>query len=126
MLILVTNDDGILAPGIEALHAAIADLGEVHVVAPETSQSAIGHAISVLTPMSVRRVHVSNAFHGWSVDGRPADCVKLAILELLPRRPDFVLSGINAGVNTGINVLYSGTVAGAAEGAFFNVPSMAI
>jgi 5'-nucleotidase len=126
MRILVTNDDGILAPGIEALHAALADLGEVEVVAPETSQSAVGHAISVLTPMAVRRVHVNNAFYGFAVDGRPADCVKLAMLELLPWRPDFVVSGINAGVNTGINVLYSGTVAGAAEGAFFRVPSMAV
>lgn len=126
MRILITNDDGILAPGIEALYRAVSDLGETHVVAPETSQSAIGHAISVLTPMSVRKVHVGGLFHGFSVDGRPADCVKLAMLELLPGRPDFVLSGINAGVNTGINVLYSGTVAGAAEGAFFDVPSMAI
>lgn len=126
MRILLTNDDGILAPGIEALYSAVADLGDVHVVAPETSQSAIGHAISVLTPMYVQKVHVAHRFHGYSVDGRPADCVKLAMLELLPERPDFVLSGINAGVNTGINVLYSGTVAGAAEGAFFGVPSMAI
>lgn len=126
MRILVTNDDGILAPGIEALYAALADLGEVEVVAPETSQSAVGHAISVLTPMAVRRVHVNSAFYGFAVDGRPADCVKLAMLELLPWRPDFVVSGINAGVNTGINVLYSGTVAGAAEGAFFRVPSMAV
>lgn len=125
MRILVTNDDGILAPGIEALYQAVADLGEVEVVAPETSQSAVGHAISVLTPMAVRRVHVNNIFHGFSVDGRPADCVKLAMIELLKQKPDFVLSGINAGLNTGINVLYSGTVAGAAEGAFFGVPAIA-
>lgn len=126
MRILITNDDGILAPGIEALYRALADLGEVAVVAPETSQSAVGHAITVLAPMSVRRVHVNNVFWGWSVDGRPADCVKLAMLELLDGRPDFVVSGINAGVNTGTNVLYSGTVAGAMEGAFFGVPSMAV
>ncbi len=125
MRILVTNDDGILAPGIEALYEAVADLGEVEVVAPETTQSAMGHAISVLTPMLTHRVHVRNKFHGWSVDGRPADCVKLAMLELLDWRPDFILSGINAGVNTGVNVLYSGTVAGALEGLFFGVPSMA-
>lgn len=125
MRILLTNDDGILAPGIEALYSAVADLGDVEVVAPETSQSAVGHAISVLTPMTARRVHVGGIFHGWSVDGRPADCVKLGMLELVPQRPDFLLSGINAGVNTGINVLYSGTVAGAAEGAFFGVPSIA-
>ncbi len=126
MRILLTNDDGILAPGIEALYRALADLGEIEVVAPETSQSAIGHAISVLTPMAAHRVSVKNVFEGWSVDGRPADCVKLAVLELLECRPDFVISGINAGVNTGINILYSGTVAGAAEGAFFGVPSMAV
>ena len=126
MRILITNDDGILAPGIEALVSAVADLGDVEVVAPETPQSATGHAITVLSPMAVHRVHVNNRFWGWSVDGRPADCVKLAMLELLEWKPDFVLSGINAGVNTATNVLYSGTVAGAVEGAFFGVPSMAI
>ena len=126
MRILVTNDDGILAPGIEALYRALADMGDVQVVAPETSQSAVAHAITVLSPMIAHHIDVKGAFRGWSVDGRPADCVKLAMLELLDERPDFVVSGINAGVNTGINVLYSGTVAGAAEGSFFDVPSMAI
>ena len=125
MRILITNDDGILAPGIEALYRAVADLGEVTVVAPESSQSASGHAITVRSPMVVQRVHVNNVFYGWSVDGRPADCVKLALAELLDERPDFVLSGINAGANTGTNVLYSGTVAGAVEGAFFGIPSVA-
>lgn len=125
MRILVTNDDGILAPGIEALYSAMCGFGEVEVVAPETSQSAVGHGISVLQPLTAHRVHVNGVFHGWSVDGRPADCVKLAMLELLPWKPDFVVSGINAGANTGINVLYSGTVAGAAEGAFFGVPAVA-
>ncbi len=125
MRILITNDDGILAPGIEALVSAVRDLGEVEVVAPATSQSAVGHAITVLTPLAVDRVHVNNSFWGWSVDGRPADCVKLAMRELLKSPPDFVLSGINSGVNTGINVLYSGTVAGAVEGAFFGVPAIA-
>ncbi len=126
MRILLTNDDGILAPGIEALYRALENLGRVEVVAPDTTQSAIAHAITVLAPMAAHRVLVNNTFEGWSIDGRPADCVKLAMLELLERRPDFVVSGINAGINTGINVLYSGTVAGAAEGAFFGVPSMAI
>jgi 5'-nucleotidase len=125
MRILITNDDGILAPGIEALYRAVADLGDVHVVAPEASQSAMGHGISVLTPMLAHRVHVNNTFHGWSVSGKPADCVKLALLELLDARPDFVLSGINAGANTAHNVYYSGTVAGAVEAAFFGVPSIA-
>lgn len=125
MRILISNDDGILAPGLAALYHAVADLGHVDVVAPETAQSAMGHAISVLKPLAVRRVHVGQAFHGYSVDGRPADCVKLGLLELVDERPDFVLSGINAGVNTGMNVLYSGTVAAAAEGAFFGIPSIA-
>lgn len=125
MRILITNDDGILAPGIEALYRAVADLGHVDVVAPTDTQSATGHAISVLTPLIVRRVHVNNVFHGWSVGGRPADCVKLAMIELLEARPDIVLSGINAGANTGINVLYSGTVAGAVEAALFGVPALA-
>jgi 5'-nucleotidase len=125
MRILITNDDGIFAPGIEALVRAVADLGEIHVVAPEDSQSAVGHAISVQKPMLVRRVHVNNCFHGWSVAGRPADCVKLAMIELLPERPDLVLSGINAGANAGVNVLYSGTIAGAVEGALFGVTAIA-
>jgi 5'-nucleotidase len=125
MHFLVTNDDGILAPGIAALYEAAAAIGQADVVAPEDSQSAVGHAISVLKPMVVRRLHVNQVFHGWSVGGRPADCVKLAMLELLPRRPDFVLSGINAGANAGINVLYSGTIAGAREGALFGVPAIA-
>lgn len=125
MRLLLTNDDGILAPGLEALYEAMEDLGEVTVVAPATPQSASGHAITVRAPLAVQRVHVNGKFYGLSVDGRPADCVKLAMVELLEHRPDFVLSGINAGANTGINVLYSGTVAGAAEGAFFGIPSVA-
>lgn len=126
MRILLTNDDGILAPGLAALYRAVADLGEIDVVAPDDSQSATGHAISVLKPMVVRRLHVDQTFHGWSVAGRPADCVKLAMLELLDRRPDLVLSGINAGANVGINVLYSGTIAAAREGALFDVPAIAV
>jgi 5'-nucleotidase len=126
MRILLTNDDGILAPGLEALYRELAALGRVDVVAPENPQSASGHSVTVRAPITVKRVHVDGAFHGWSVDGRPADCVKLALLELLEERPDFVLSGINAGANTGINVLYSGTVAAAIEAAFFGVPAMAV
>lgn len=125
MRILVTNDDGIFAPGIAALHDAVADLGAVDVVAPEDGQSAVAHAISVLTPMVVRRFHVNERFWGWSVAGRPADCVKLAMLELLPQRPELAVSGINAGANAGLNVLYSGTVAAAREAALFRVPSVA-
>ena len=125
MRILITNDDGILAPGILALYKAVADLGHVDVVAPADSQSAVGHAISVLKPLAVQRVHVADTFHGWSVAGRPADCVKLAMVELLDQMPDVVLSGINAGANTGVNVLYSGTVAGALEAVLYEVPALA-
>lgn len=125
MRILITNDDGILAPGLAALYESVADLGQVDVVAPATAQSAMAHAITVRKPMATQHVHVNGEFWGYSVDGRPADCVKLAMIELLDRRPDFVLSGINAGANAGVNVLYSGTVAGAAEGALFGVPAMA-
>ena len=125
MHLLLTNDDGILAPGLEALYRAVTDLGHVDVVAPDDSQSGVGHAISVLKPLLVRRLHVNNLFHGWSVAGRPADCVKLAMNDLLAERPDLVLSGINAGANTGINVLYSGTIAGAVEAALFGVPAIA-
>lgn len=125
MDILLTNDDGILAPGIAAMHHALRGLGEVHVVAPETVQSAAGHGISLTTPLVCRQVSVGREFSGWSVDGRPADCVKLALMELLPRRPKLLVSGINAGGNSGVNVLYSGTVAAAVEGALFGIPSIA-
>ncbi len=125
MRILLTNDDGILAPGLAALYDAACEFGEVVVAAPETPQSAMGHAITISTPMTARRVHVHDKFHGWSIDGRPADCVKLAMRELLDERPDLVLSGVNAGSNTGVNVIYSGTVAGAVEGAFFGLPAIA-
>ena len=127
MKILLTNDDGILAPGLEALYHAVRDFGEVAVVAPEISHSGVGHGLTVQSPIAAQHVQVRNDFAGWAVAGRPADCVKLAMLELLDWRPDFVISGINVGINTGVYVLYSGTVAGAAEGTvFFNIPSLAI
>ncbi len=124
MRILISNDDGILAPGIAALRDAVADLGEIYVVAPDSPQSAAGHAITLTAPLAVRRVRVGG-FEGVSVDGRPADCVRLAIRSLLPARADLVLSGINAGANVGINVFYSGTVAAAAEAAMFKIPAVA-
>ena len=125
MRILLTNDDGILAPGLVALHAAVADLGEVSVVAPASPQSAAGHGITVGGELAVERVSIDGQFWGLSVEGRPADCVKLAFRALLPQPPDLVLSGINAGTNTGINVLYSGTVAAAAEGAMLGAKAVA-
>jgi 5'-nucleotidase len=125
MLILLTNDDGIQAPGIVAMYRELTRLGEVHVVAPETVQSAAGHGITIATPMLTSTVTVEDAFTGTAVDGRPADCVKLAIAKLLPRAPDLVVSGLNTGANVGINVIYSGTVAAAIEAAFLGLPAIA-
>ena len=102
-------------------------LGDVTVVAPATEQSAVGHSITLLAPLLVQEVFdEQQQFLGWAVEGRPADCVKLALLELLPEPPDLLVSGLNAGSNAGINVLYSGTVAAAIEGAFFKRPSIAV
>lgn len=126
MLILLTNDDGIRAPGLVAMYRELVKLGEVYVVAPETVQSATGHGVTLSAPLPTSQVTVENTFTGTSVDGRPADCVKLAVAELLPRAPDLVVSGINSGANVGINVLYSGTVAAAIEGAFLGLPSIAL
>ena len=125
MLILLTNDDGIHAPGLLAAWRELRKLGEVHVVAPETVQSATGHGITLTTPLLTTGVTVAEGFTGIAVDGRPADCVKLAAAKLLPRPPDLVVSGINAGANTGINVVYSGTVAAAIEAAFLGLPAVA-
>lgn len=126
MRILLTNDDGIYAPGLRALLAELRKLGEVVVVAPATEQSAVGHSVTILTPLLVQEIHDENGqLLGWAVEGRPADCVKLALRELLKEPPDLLVSGLNAGSNAGINVLYSGTVAAAIEGAFFNCVSIA-
>lgn len=126
MLILLTNDDGIHAPGIHAMYRELTALGDVRVVAPETVQSATGHGITITTPMLTTAVRVQDEFDGIAVDGRPADCVKLAVAKLLPRLPDLVVSGINSGANVGINVIYSGTVAAAIEAAFLGLRSVAV
>ena len=133
VLILLTNDDGIYAPGLAALQRELAKLGEVYVVAPATEQSGVGHMITYLTPLIVKEVFQnermaggSDDHWGWAVEGSPADCVKIGVAEFCPRRPDLVVSGINAGLNAGINVLYSGTVAAAIEGAFFGITSIAV
>jgi 5'-nucleotidase len=126
MLIMLTNDDGIFAPGLAALEKALKQLGDVQVVAPSTEQSGVGHAITFLTPLTAKEVFDGDRSRGWAVDGSPADAVKLGISEFCPRRPDLVISGINSGLNAGINVLYSGTVAAAVEGAFFGITSIAV
>jgi 5'-nucleotidase len=124
--ILLTNDDGIYAPGLRALRAELQKIGDVTVVAPASEQSAVGHSITLLNPLLVQEVREEDDFIGYAVEGRPADCVKLGLVQLLKERPDVLVSGINAGSNAGINVLYSGTVAAAVEGAFFGVTSIAV
>jgi 5'-nucleotidase len=152
MRILLTNDDGITAPGIVAMHDALIDAsGEfggpladnrdtttrsprsvVHTIAPLTVQSATSHGVTFHTPLMTRPTRVNPLMEGVAVDGRPADCVKLAISSLWPERfgngsrPDLLISGMNAGANCGVNVIYSGTVAAAIEGAFLGVPSIAV
>ncbi|MEN6449741.1 MAG: 5'/3'-nucleotidase SurE [Thermoguttaceae bacterium] len=129
MLILLTNDDGIYAPGLAAFEHELRRLGDVVVVAPAKEQSGVGHSITYLTPLIVKEVYRNGSNDvrwGWAVEGSPADCVKLGIQVFCPRTPDLVVSGINGGLNAGINVLYSGTVAAAVEGAFFGVTSVAV
>jgi 5'-nucleotidase len=127
MRILLTNDDGVYAPGIRALYKELQQIGDVTVVAPADEQSAVGHSITLLTPLITQEILDENQKPmGWAVEGRPADCVKLALLELVKDPPDLIVSGLNAGSNAGINVLYSGTVAAAVEGAFFQITSIAV
>jgi 5'-nucleotidase len=132
MLTLLTNDDGIFAPGLAAIERELQRLGEVIVVAPATEQSGVGHSITYLTPLIVKEVFRNDGSQGgdrrlgWAVQGSPADSVKIGIHQLCPRPPDLVVSGINSGLNAGINVLYSGTVAAAIEGAFFGITSVAV
>jgi len=148
MKILLTNDDGLRAPGIEAMHDALVGgaragmspepgfdlgepIGEVSIAAPLTVQSATSHGVTFREPLMVREEQVNERMRGMAIDGRPADCVKLALSSLWPEQhgegalPDLLISGINAGANCGINVIYSGTVAAALEGAFLGVPSIA-
>jgi len=125
--ILLTNDDGVYAPGLRALRTELQKIGTVTVVAPASEQSAVGHSITILTPLLVQEVtDDANRPMGWAVEGRPADCVRLALLELMPEPPDLIVSGLNAGSNAGINVLYSGTVAAAVEGSFYRHTSIAV
>jgi len=122
MRILVTNDDGYLAAGIQTLADAAAELGEVTVVAPDREQSATSHSLTLHYPLRVRRASDGAQV----VDGTPTDCVMLAVGELLAERPDFVLSGINHGANLGDDVLYSGTVAAAMEATILGIPAIAV
>lgn len=124
--ILVTNDDGIFAPGIYALWEAMQEIGDVTVVAPDTEKSAVGHAITITDPIRVEQIHRKNGFEGFAVKGTPADCVKIAGRSLMKTPPDIVVSGINSGANVGSNIIYSGTVSAATEGTILGIPSIAI
>jgi 5'-nucleotidase len=124
--ILVSNDDGINAPGIYALVQQLKSLGKVTVVAPDKQQSAVGHAITMNYPLRVHPFQKNGEFFGYAVEGTPADCVKLAVRALLKQKPDILVSGINHGSNTAISVIYSGTVSAATEGTILGIPSIAI
>jgi 5'-nucleotidase len=122
-VILITNDDGIMAPGILNLVEAVKDLGKVVVVAPDKPQSGMGHAITIGLPLRLHPVTLFNGVEAWQCSGTPVDCVKLAVDKVLHRKPDICLSGINHGANHSINVIYSGTMSAAVEAAIESIPS---
>ncbi|MBE0466961.1 MAG: 5'/3'-nucleotidase SurE [Candidatus Desulforudis sp.] len=128
MRLLLTNDDGIFAAGLESLRLALADLArEIYIIAPDRERSATGHSITVHRPIRVREAcYNPGNCRGWVVDGTPVDCVKLGLESLLPEMPDLVISGINYGPNLGTDVLYSGTVSAAMEGLINGVPALAV
>jgi 5'-nucleotidase len=123
-IILVTNDDGITAPGLRALAETMSRLGEVIVVAPDSPQSGMGHAITINKPLRLDPVDVFDGIKAWQSSGTPVDCVKLAVNKILHRKPDLCVSGINHGSNSSINIIYSGTMSAAMEGAFEGIPSI--
>jgi 5'-nucleotidase len=123
-VILITNDDGITAPGISALIEAVRGLGNIVVVAPDKPQSGMGHAITIGNPLRMNQVHLFEGIEAWQVSGTPVDCVKLAVDKILNGPPDICLSGINHGANHSINVIYSGTMSAAMEAAIEGIPSI--
>ena len=124
-LILVTNDDGITAPGIRALIEVMLEIGDVVVVAPDSPQSGMGHAITINSVLYIERVYIDDGKQiEYSCSGTPADCVKLAVKEILKRKPDLCVSGINHGSNSSINVIYSGTMSAALEAGIEGIPAI--
>ncbi|MEN9950840.1 MAG: 5/3-nucleotidase SurE [Bacteroidota bacterium] len=123
-IILITNDDGLTAPGIMNLVEAVKDLGRVVVVAPDKPQSGMGHAITIGFPLRLHKAHLMEGVEAWSCSGTPVDCVKLAVDKVLHQKPDICLSGINHGANHSINVIYSGTMSAAIEASIENIPSI--
>ena len=124
--ILISNDDGIDAPGIYALVQEMKKIGNVTVAAPDKQQSAVGHAITMNYPLRVKEFKKNGKFFGYAVQGTPADCVKLAVRAILKQEPDLVISGVNHGSNTAISIIYSGTVSAATEGTILGIPSIAV
>lgn len=123
-LILVTNDDGIFAPGIQALAKIASKFGDIVVVAPDKPQSGMGHAITINATLRIQKTNFHNALQEFACSGTPVDCVKMAVNHILKKRPDLVISGINHGSNSSINVIYSGTMSAAIEGALEGAPSI--
>lgn len=124
-LILITNDDGIVAPGIRALIEVMKEIGEVVVVAPDSPQSAMGHAITINNTLKLEKVHLDKEItQEYSCSGTPVDCVKIAVNEILKRKPDLCVSGINHGSNSSINVIYSGTMSAAVEAGIEGIPAV--
>jgi len=126
MNILLTNDDGIFAPGLAAIYRELVKIGDVTVVAPAASRSGTSHSVTFNRPLVCNKVDVNGQFSGYSIEGSPADCVKLAVMQLCEHPIDLLVSGINNGANAGINIYYSGTVAAAMEGVLLGIPSVAM
>lgn len=124
--ILLKNDDGIHAEGLITLYEALKEIGDITIVAPENEQSAIGHAITLYSPLRVKEVIIKNNTKAYAVNGTPADCVKIGVKAIMGEKPDLVVSGINRGSNLGMNIIYSGTVSVATEGVIMGIPSIAI
>lgn len=123
--ILVTNDDGINAPGIRTLIAVMSEIGDVIVVAPDSPQSAMGHAITINSTLYLNKISAENAaITEYSCSGTPVDCVKLAVHEILKKKPDLCVSGVNHGSNSSINVIYSGTMSAAVEAGIEGIPAI--
>ena len=123
--ILITNDDGINAPGIRHLWQALAPIADLTIVAPHVEQSGVGLSITIRSPLRIEKAEWAKGTEAWSINGTPADCVKLALNVILEDKPDLIVSGINRGTNAGRNILYSGTVAGIIEGVMHEIPGVA-
>jgi 5'-nucleotidase len=123
-IILITNDDGIMAPGIRHLISFMLEIGDVVVVAPDKPQSGMGHAVTITSPLRLVKISNESDHPEYSCSGTPVDCVKIAVNKVLHRKPDLIVSGINHGSNSSINVIYSGTMSAAIEGAMEKIPSI--